>query len=204
MRPGGRAALLVALVGLALLLPWGVADAQAPDSTAASAVADSTAGPAQRQATQRPPGERGRFELGVGVMEGFFDVGGSFAYRFYVGERWPFERSIMGEITGTGKDHITEGTLSAYWLFRPLNSYRMTWRIRPLVEAGIGGHLVLQAASLEGFERSVYGAQVYLKAHAYGGFEWIITRKVGLLVRGRLSVPSHHPLDYAQAAILLR
>jgi len=69
----------------------------------------------------------------VGVMEGFFDVGGSFAYRFYVGERWPFERSIMGEITGTGKDHITEGTLSAYWLFRPLNSYRMTWRIRPLV-----------------------------------------------------------------------
>jgi hypothetical protein len=174
----------------------GAAGAQPPDSASAA--------PARRIAAARSPEERDRFELGVDAMEGFFDVGGSFAYRRYLGERWPLERSIMGELTGTRKSHLVAGTMSAYWLFRPINSYRAGWRIRPLIEGGPGAHVVFQAASLEGFDRSIYKAQTYLKMHAYGGFEWIVTKNLGLVVRGRFSVPSHRPLDYAQAAILLR
>lgn len=137
-------------------------------------------------------------------MQGFFDVGGSFAYRRYLGERWPFERAIMGELTGTKKSYLTEGTLSVFWLFRPLRSYRTSRRIRPIIEGGPGGHLVFQGAKVEGFDRSAYKAHVYLKTHAYAGVEVLATRRWGFLVRGRVSVPSHKPLDYAQAAIFLR
>ena len=196
-----------ALFSLACILVTGAACAQPlPDSTAA-APADTTARqepPARFKAPPRSAEERDRFELGVGVMKGFFDFGGSLAYRRYIGERWPLERTIMGELTGTKRGYLTEGTLSGYWLFRPLRSYRMSWRIRPIAEAGPGGHVVFQAAKLEGFARSVYKAHAYLKMHAYGGVEILATHKWGFLVRGRFSVPSHKPLDYAQAAIFLR
>jgi hypothetical protein len=145
-----------------------------------------------------------RFELGAGVVHGFFDAVGSLGYRRFIGEGHRFERSIMGELTGTSKDQLTEGVFSAYLLFRPSKSYKESWRVRPLVEAGPGFHTTVQVASLEGLNRTRYKAQVYLKTHAYGGFEALLSRRLGFLVRGRVSYPSHRPFDYAQAAILFR
>jgi hypothetical protein len=148
--------------------------------------------------------ERDRVELGAGVVQGFFDVVGSLGYRRFIGQRGAFERSFHGELTGTAKEHLTEGIASAYLLFRPIGSYRQTWRIRPLIEGGPGLHLVVQAASIEGFQRTNYKAHAYIKSHAYGGFEILVMNRLGFLVRGRLSIPSRHPFDYAQAAIFLR
>ncbi|HYQ88323.1 MAG TPA: hypothetical protein VEU09_01695 [Candidatus Binatia bacterium] len=148
--------------------------------------------------------ETDRFELGGGVVHGFFDAVGSFGYRRWVGQKGAFEESVMGELTGAHKDQLTEGVFSAYLLFRPAKSYRESQRIRPLVEFGPGFHTVFQAASLEGLNRSRYKSQIYLKTHAYGGVEAILSRRLGFLVRGRVSFPSHRPFDYAQAAILLR
>jgi len=148
--------------------------------------------------------ETDRFELGAGVVHGFFGAVGSLGYRRFIGEGRRFERSVMAELTGTAKDQLTEGVFSAYLLFRPVKSYREDWRIRPLVEVGPGFHTTVQVASLEGLNRTRYKAQVYLKTHAYAGFEALLSRRLGFLVRGRVSFPSHRPFDYAQAAILFR
>jgi hypothetical protein len=148
--------------------------------------------------------ETDRFELGAGVVHGFFDVVGSFAYRRFLTQWGAFEETLMAEATGASKDQLTEGALAAYLLLRPVKTYQESWRIRPLVEFGPGFHTVVQVASLEGLSRTRYKSQVYLKTHAYGGFEVLLTRRLGFLVRGRVSYPSHRPFDYAQAAILLR
>ncbi len=148
--------------------------------------------------------ETDRFELGAGVVHGFFDAVGSFGYRRFIGQGRAFEESVMGELTGTSKQQLTEGAFGAYLLLRPAKSYRESSRLRPLVEFGPGLHTVVQVATLEGLNRTRYKSQVYLKTHAYGGFEAILTRRLGFLVRGRVSFPSHRPFDYAQAAILLR
>jgi hypothetical protein len=148
--------------------------------------------------------ETDRFEVGAGVVHGFFDAVGSFAYRRLIGQSSKFEESIMGELTGTSKQQLTEGAFAAYVLLRPVKSYRESSRIRPLVEFGPGLHTVVQVASLEGLNRTRYKSQLYLKTHVYGGFEAILTRRFGFLVRGRVSYPSHRPFDYAQAAILFR
>jgi len=148
--------------------------------------------------------EMDRFELGGGVVQGFFDAVGSVGYRRFLGQGPAFEQSLMAELTGTAKDQLTEGVFSLYVLLRPSLTYKESWRIRPLVEFGSGFHTVVQAASLEGLNRTRYKAHVYVKTHAYAGFEALVTRRVGFLVRGRLSIPSHRPFDYAQAAILFR
>jgi len=148
--------------------------------------------------------EMDRFELGGGVVQGFFDAVGSLGYRRSLGVGHAFERSLMGEVTGTAKDQLTEGVFSVYFLMRPSMTYKESWRFRPLVELGPAFHTVVQVASLEGLNRTRYKADVYLKIHAYAGFEALLTRRVGFLVRGRISAPSHRPFDYAQAAILLR
>ncbi len=153
---------------------------------------------------RRTSEETDRFELGGGVVKGFFDSVGSFGYRRYIGENPGLERSLMAELTGTAKNQLTEGVFSVYFLMRPTATYRESWRIRPLVEFGPAVHTVFQAASLEGLNRTRYKSEVYLKTHAYAGFEALLTRRWGFLARGRMSVPSHRPLDYAQAAIFLR
>src|SRR6185503_14738548 len=197
------------------------ARAQAQDSTA---VRDSTVvpptpplvpGSTPTEAASSAPGrvtstfrrsgeELDRFEIGGGVVQGYFDAVGSLGYRKSIGIGDDFERSFMGELTGTTKDQLTEGVLSAFLLFRPLLTFKETWRVRPLVEFGPGVHTVLQVASLEGLNRTRYKSQVYIKGHVYGGFEALITPRLGFLVRGRFSTPSHRPLDYAQAAIFFR
>jgi hypothetical protein len=155
--------------------------------------------------TPRRTGEEiDRFEVGGGVVRGFFDAVGSFGYRRYLGQTHVFEENLMGELTGTAKNQLTEGVFSAYLLLRPLKSYRQSRRLRPLVEFGPGFHTVFQVASLDGLNRTRYKSEVYLKTHVYGGFEALATRRLGLVVRGRVSYPSHRPFDYAQAAVLLR
>ena len=148
--------------------------------------------------------ERDRFELGVALPEGYFDVLGTFAYRRFVHQSTAFEQSMQIEVTGTTQDYLTEGTLSLYYFLRPLFTYREEWRVRPLLEIGPGAHLAVQTADLVGFSETGFHAKAYLKSHAYGGAEFLLTRRFGFLVRGRLSVPAHHPFDYAQAAIFLR
>jgi len=192
-----RSGLLLFVFFQILLLSCGSAcRADTQDSTATA--------PAPRPASVRTGEEQDRFELGVGAVQGFFDVTGSVAYRRFLNERGPFERSVMAELTGTTKSQLTEGIASVYVLFRPMATYRQGWRIRPLFEFGPAAHTVVQVASLEGFNRTNYRAKFYVKSHAYAGFEVLATNRLGFLVRGRMSAPSHHPFDYAQAAVFLR
>lgn len=177
------------------------------DGSPAWAQMERTPPPPQKPVTsqlRRTPEERDRLEFGAAIPDGYFDVLGTFAYRRFIREGGPFEQSMQIELAGGFKDYLSEGSLSVYYLFRPLKTYREGWRLRPLLEVGPGTHLVIQIADIEGFAETGFHAEVYLKAHAYGGAEFLLTPKLGFLVRGRFSVPAHHPLDYAQAAILLR
>jgi hypothetical protein len=153
---------------------------------------------------QRTEDERDRFELGMAVPQGYFDWLGTFGYRRFMREGGPLEQSLAAEISGTAKDYLGEGALSVYYFFRPIQSYKEGWKLRPLIEAGPGGHVVVQIADVEGFNDSAFHTQAYLKAHLYGGFEFLFSQKLGLVVRGRVTLPEDHPFDYAQAAILLR
>lgn len=196
MSPVRSTAIRTGLIALAIVAGVGSGVAQPGGQGGAEPRVKSTFG--------RTGEEQDRLELGVGAVQGFFDVTGSFGYRRFMDERGAFERTFMGELTGTAKSQLTEGIASVYMLFRPSGSYRQSWRIRPLLEGGPGAHLVVQAASIEGFRRTNYKAHVYLKTHAYAGFEILATNRLGLLVRGRISVPGRHSFDYAQAAIFLR
>ena len=189
----------VLLAALAVASPCSAQPPPLPDSTAAPPPS-----PKITSTFTRTGEEQDRFEIGGGLVKGYFDANGTFAYRRLLHQGQILERSIMGEVTGTTKSPLTEGAFGTYLLFRPVKSYRETWKLRPLIEGGPAAHIVVQGASLEGLSRTSYKAHVYLKSHVYAGFEAILSRKFGLVVRGRLSTPSHRPLDYAQAAILLR
>ena len=153
---------------------------------------------------QRTGEERDRLELGAAIPRGDFDFLGTFAYRRFMREGGPFEQSMMLEVGGAGKDHLIEGSLSLYYFFRPLRSYKQEWKLRPILEVGPGGHIVVQSADIDGFDDSAFHSQGYLKTHLYLGFELLLSQKFGILARGRASVPEHKPIDYAQAAIFLR
>lgn len=170
----------------------------------ARAQQDSSATPRVTSILRRTGEETHRFELGGGVVRGFFGAVGSLGYRKFLGQGPVFEQTFMGELTGTAKDQLTEGAFAAYLMMRPSFSYRESWRVRPLVEFGPGIHTVVQVATLQDLNRTRYKAHVYFKTHAYAGFEALLSGRLGFLARGRMSVPSHRPFDYAQAAIFLR
>jgi len=205
-----KACLGVWIAGVALLACGSAVPACAQDSTAvardSAAVAPAPPAPATGRVTSkvRTSEERDRFEFGAGVVKGFFDANGTFAYRRFLSERHSLERSIMVEVSGTAKNPLTEGVASFHLLLRPAATYRQSWKLRPLLEFGPAVHTVVQGASLEGLNRTRFKARVYAKTHGYAGFEALITNRLGLLVRGRVSIPSHSPFDYAQAAIFLR
>lgn len=182
----------------ALFVIWAPAPAQA------QLEATPQKGPPVTSHLRRTPEERDRIELGAAMPQDYFDVLGTFGYRRFVRERAPFEQSIQIEAAAGKKDYVTEGSLSFYYLFRPLKSYRESWKLRPLLEAGPGAHVVVQSADLVGFTETSFHVHGYLKTHLYAGTEYLLTRRVGFLLRGRISVPAHHPADYAQAAIFLR
>ena len=200
-----RLALAWLVAAAALALP-GVAAAQPPaeaDSTY-PAPPPYTPPPPVTSRMQRTGEERDRVELGAAIPRGDFDFLGTLGYRRFIREGGPFEQSMLLEVGGTGKGHLIEGSLSLYYFFRPMASYRPEWKLRPIVEVGPGGHVVVQSADIEGFDDSAFHSQGYLKTHLYLGFEYLLSNKFGILARGRLSVPEHRPLDYAQAAIFLR
>jgi hypothetical protein len=216
-RAAPSAPALLFAFAMALVSAWATpVMAQAPDSVAvtvpdsaviATPVAQAPTAQAEPRVTstlRRTGVELNRFELGVGAVKGFFDVVGSLGYRRYLSEGTIFERSLMLELTGAAKNQVTEGAFSLYFLMRPLATYKTSWRLRPLIEFGPGAHTVVQVASLSGLNRTRYASHVYVKTHAYAGFEALLTNRFGILVRGRVSIPSHRPLDYAQAAIFLR
>lgn len=148
--------------------------------------------------------DRDRFEWGVAAVQGFFDGLGTFGYRRYVREGGPFQQNIALELQGGTKDYLSEGAFSLLYLFRPLRTFRPEWRVRPLLEAGPGAHLVVQVADIEGFDDTGFHTKAYLKMHAYAGVEAMLSRRWGVLIRGRLTTPADRPLDYAQAAIFFR
>lgn len=186
----------------------------APASVAApatsSAPASTPSDTAGARATARP--RRGasvgpdldRVELGGAAVQGYFSTVGTVAYRRFALERGLLQHWVMGELTGTKRVDLWEGTMSAYWLVRHRATYKPSWRLRPLLEAGPGLHLAVQAARIRGFSTTPFHARVFVKTHAYAGLEFLVSQRFGLLVRGRLTVPNHQPFDYAQAAIFLR
>jgi len=190
---------------VAILLAAALVAAATVLTGAALAQVDSTGAPSRvRSVLTRTGEEQDRFEIGGGVVKGFFDGVGSFGYRRFLRQGAIFEGNLMGEMTGTSKAQLTEGAFGVYLLLRPVKSYHESWRLRPLLEGGPAFHTVVQAASLEGLGRTRYKAQVYVKSHVYFGVEALLTRRLGLVLRQRVSAPSHRPFDYAQAAILLR
>jgi hypothetical protein len=176
----------------------------APPDSAAVAAADSLVKPAPRGPVFQPGLDRDRVEIGVGPAQGYFDAVVTLGYRRYVRERRGWAQFAVGELSGSKRDYLTEGVGSAYYLFRNLRTWHPDQRVRPILEAGPGVHLAVQSAHLVGFNERPFHAKVFLKLHAYAGVEALLTPRTGILLRGRVSVPEHRPLDYAQAAIFFR
>ena len=185
-----------------------------PDSTATAPDSTMDLAPPQTDGTTAPVRaeqdagserlDRDRFEWGVAVVDGSFDWLGTFAYRRFLREGGPFQQNLVLELEAGKKGYLSEGAFSFLYLFRPLHTFHPEWRIRPLLEAGPGAHLVIQVADIEGINDTGFHTKVYGKIHGYAGFEALLGRRWGLLVRGRLTAPANRPLDYAQAAIFLR
>ena len=148
--------------------------------------------------------DRDRFEWGVAVVQGYFDALGTFAYRRFLRQGGPFQQNITIELAGGKKDYLSEGAFSLLYLFRPVRTLHPGWRVRPLFEAGPGAHFVIQVADIEGFDDTGFHNKAYLKMHAYAGVEAMMSRRWGIVIRGRLTTPADRPLDYAQAAVFFR
>ncbi len=152
-----------------------------------------------------PARDRDRFELGAAkVKGGDYDFLGTFAYHRFVRKKPALEQWIHVELSGGKADQITELAASVAYLFRPTKGTKRSWPIQPIFEFGPGFHLVNQIADIEGFGDNAFHTHAYLKAHAYAGFDVPLGVHLGLVTRGRLTVPSHHALDYAQIAFFLR
>lgn len=197
-------AALGAWVGFAAAAPAG---AQTPPDSSASAPADTSApapisaGRAARAAVGR---DNDRFEVGAAIVDGPFDAIGTFGYHRFVRRAGPFEDWVHVEISGGKTSFLNEGTVSAAYLLAPLRFVHHDWRIRPILAAGPGGHLVVQVAEVQGFGETAFHAKAYLKLQALAGVEALIGTRWGLVARGRLDLPAHHPLDYAQIALFFR
>jgi hypothetical protein len=174
------------------------------DSTAvaaAMAASDSaTYAAARREAFHDPD----RFELGVASPDGYFDWLGTVAYRRLVAVDPRFEHTIHFELGAAHKDYLTEGAASAYWFARPRRILHGRGPIRPILEGGLGLHLAVQFADIVGFGDWASHARAFAKAHGVAGVEADLGDRWGVALRGRLTVPSHHPLDFAQLVLFLR
>ena len=152
-----------------------------------------------------PARDRDRFEFGAAkVKGGDYDVLGTFAYHRYIKKKPALEQWVHVELSLGKADQITEIAASAEYLFRPTKLTKRKWAIQPIFEFGPGFHLVNQIADIEGFSDSAFHTHVYLKMHAFAGFDVPLGAHIGLVTRGRFTVPSHHPADYAQIALFLR
>lgn len=152
-----------------------------------------------------PARDRGRFEFGAAkVKGGDYDFLGTIAYHRFVRKKPALEQWVHVELSAGKADQIKEIAVSAEYLFRPVKFTKRKWAIQPIFEFGPGFHLVNQIANIEGFNDSAFHTHAYLKMHAFAGFDVPLGAKIGLVTRGRFSIPSHHPADYAQIALFLR
>ncbi len=185
-----------------------------PDTTAAPPVtaplpADTTTFAPQdsleRVELDPPARDRDRFEMGVAKIKGGdYDFLGTFAYHRFVKKKPALEQWVHIELSGGKANQITEIAASVAYLFRPVKGIKRSWPIQPIFEFGPGFHLVNQIATIEGFGDNAFHTHAYLKAHAFAGLDFALGAHLGLVTRGRLTVPSHHALDYAQIALFLR
>jgi hypothetical protein len=177
-----------------------------PDSAAADTTLapPAEAPPARRATDPELAKERDRFELGAAVVTGPFDVLGTVAYRRFLRGNASLEHWAHVEMTGGKESNIRELSASAAYLLRPVHGIRRSWPVRPIFEFGPAVHIVAQVADIEGFGESAFHTHGYLKTHAFAGFDFLLGSRLGVVARGRFSVPSHHPFDYAQIALFLR
>jgi hypothetical protein len=145
-----------------------------------------------------------RFELGVATPQGYFDWLATFGYQRRLLADPHFRHYLRTEATFVKKDYLTEGSASVAWYFRPEKFWHPEWRIRPVLEGGIAGHAVVQFADLVGIQDWSSHARAFVKTHLEAGAETDLSNRFGLAIRGRFSIPAHHPLDYAQLVLFLR
>jgi hypothetical protein len=218
---GSGVALVALLLGMAAFMgartPASALDLPSPEGTTILLAQATTAEPdtvrpdpeptptAPEPRADEPIGrDKDRLELGAAMVDGPFDVLGTLGYHRIVRVSGPFEQAVHVELSGGAVDNLKEGSASVGYFLRPLLTFRRSSKLRPLLEFGPAGHLSVQVADIEGFGETAFHAHGYLKSHAYAGFEALLGNRWGLVVRGRFSVPAHHPLDYAQAAVFLR
>jgi hypothetical protein len=192
------------------------APAGTPDSIAAPPAASTPAAEPPAQPAPAPPPlpesqaeefarDRDRFELGAAAVSGTFDVLGTLGYHRLLRQgRGPFEIWMHLELAGGGKGYLREGAGSVGFLLRPTSTIHRDWPIRPILEFGPAAHVVMQGAEIRSFGENAFHTHVYLKTHGYAGFDIPLGARLGLVARGRLSIPAHRPLDYAQIALFLR
>lgn len=166
-----------------------------------SALAESTAPPSDRPV---PGSDRSRLEFGVAMPKGYFDWLGTLGYRHRLLTDTRFEHWLHAEAIFGKKEYLSEGAASVAWFIRPLALWRPEWRIRPVVEGGVGGYVVVQFADIVGFGDWSSHARAYVKGHAVAGFETDLSIRWGLAIRGRFTIPASRPLDYAQVVLFLR
>lgn len=148
--------------------------------------------------------DRDRLELGVAMPEGYFDWLGTLGYRRLLLTDTRFEHWLHAEGMFGKKKYLSEGAASAAWFIRPLAFWRPEWKIRPVVEGGIGGYVVVQFADIVGFGDWSSHAHAFVKGHAVAGVETDLSSRWGLALRGRFTIPASRPLDYAQVVLFLR
>lgn len=181
-----------------------LAPADSAAIAAAMAASDSALAAAREPTRAERAADGSRFEFGAAMPKGYFDWLGTFGYRLRVRTDARFEHWIQAEAMGGKKDYLSEGAASFGYYIRPLVFWRPEWRIRPIVEGGIGGYLVVQFAEIEGFDDWSSHARGYVKAHAVTGFETDLSGRWGVALRGRFTIPASRPLDYAQLVLFLR
>ncbi len=186
----------------------GSAQPTAPSDSAAIAAAMAASDSALAEA--RAPGRVARanavsrFEFGAAMPEGYFDWLATAGYRHRLLTDARFEHWLEVDAMYGKKRYLSEGSAGVAWFFRPLALWHPEWRFRPVVEAGVGGTIVVQFADIEGFNDWSSHARAYVKSHAVAGFETELTGRWGIAVRGRFTVPASRPLDYAQVVLFLR
>jgi len=149
-------------------------------------------------------GDPDRIEFGVAMPEDYFDWLGTLGYRRRVLSDTHFEHYVHTEVTYGHKDYLTEGSASVAWYFRPKALWHPEWKVRPVLEGGMGAHVVVQFADLVGLGDWSSHARAFAKTHLQAGLETNLGDRWGLGLRGRLTIPAHRPLDYAQVVLFLR
>lgn len=179
----------------------GLSEADSIAVAAAMAASDSAAAAATRAILAT---DRDRFEFGVATPEDYFDWLGTFGYRRRLSVDPRFEHWLQLELAMGYKEYLSEGATSAYWFIRPRVLTRRHWKVRPVIEGGVGTHLVVQFADLVGFDDWASHSRAFARGHGVLGLETDLPGRFGLALRGRITIPSHRPLDYAQLVLFLK